>query len=109
LVLSDTNGAVIASEGKPNSPIVIQVDAFDKSSGKLVLSRRVTKEHMYYQCWLEHGKWMPETSVLMDIQERYGDFQEGHSYKFVLTVLQEAKDLGPAKVFIQWFVGGDSI
>jgi hypothetical protein len=44
-----------------------------------------------------------------EMAQIYGPLHSGHLYKFVLTVLQEEKGLGLAKVEMHWVTGGDSM
>jgi hypothetical protein len=61
---------------------------------------------------MEFANWkLPATclSLSLPVVEWHNVLQEGHSYQLVITVLQETKDLGSARVSMEWLTGGDSM
>jgi len=103
LYLSDTNGAAKAVGANPDWPLVIQLDAFDGK--KVVASTAITREQLVFANWT-----LPATCLLMRTPEGFFDsFRAGHSYRFVLTISQEEKNLGSTKVSMHWITGADSM
>jgi len=88
---------------RPDS-LAIQVEVFDTSDGRLVASGRIPREHMIFGNWNTH-----ETYLAPDDYQLYTTLQSGHSYKFVVTVLQGENSLGSTKVYMGWVTGGDSM
>jgi hypothetical protein len=104
LTLSDTNGGMTASGTHPDWPLIIQMDFIDEHSGKTVVSSHITKDQMEFAVW-----HLPATCLSIPLADWYDVLQKGHSYKFVMTVLQEQPDLGSARISIEWVTGGDSM
>lgn len=104
LTLSDTNGATRAFGTHPDWPLVFQLDVVDKRSGAVAVSTKLTKDQMEFACW--HP---PATCLAVAMANWYNVLQEGRSYRLVLTVLQEQRELGSAKVTLEWVTGGDSM
>jgi hypothetical protein len=88
---------------RPDS-LAIQVEVFDTSDGRLVSSRYITREHIVFGHWNAH-----KTYLAPDDSQLFETLQAGHSYRFVVTVLQEEDNLGSAKVYMGWVTGGDSM
>jgi hypothetical protein len=97
LLLSDTNGAARPFGANPDWALVMRLDVIDKSTGKLVATCRIAKEQIEFANW-----YVPATCLLLRTPKLDGILQADHSYKFVLTVLQEEKNFGSAKVFMHW-------
>jgi hypothetical protein len=68
------------------------------------VSTQITKDKMEFAVW-----YVPATCFAIAMADWYSVLQEGRSYKLVMTVLQEQKDLGPARVSVEWVTGGDSM
>lgn len=103
LLFSDTNGVGKPAGANPDWPLVMQLEVFN--GAKLVTNTPITREQMVFaDCTA------PETCLLLRTPEGFdGSLRAGHSYKFVLTVTQGEKSLGPAKVSMCWITGGDSL
>lgn len=104
LTLSDTNGSMRASGTSPDWPLIIQMDFIDELSGKTVVNSLITKNEMEFAVW-----HLPATCVSIPLANWYGVLQKGHTYKLIMTVSQEQKDLGSARISINWVTGGDSL
>jgi hypothetical protein len=104
LTLSDTNGGMRASGTHPDWPLIIQIDFIDENTGKTVVSSHITKDQMEFAVW-----HLPATCLSIPLAGWYDVLQKGHSYKLVMTVLQEQKDLGSANISLEWVTGGDSM
>jgi hypothetical protein len=103
LYFSDTNGPSETVGGNPDWPISVQVEVFDGS--KEVASSPITREQLVFANWTE-----PATCLLVQTPNGFFDsLRAGHAYKFVLTVSQEQKSLGSARVAMHWVAGGDSM
>jgi hypothetical protein len=103
LMLEDTNGATRPFGSHPDWLITIQLEVFDTDGGRTVLSNRVTQADMQFM-----KRDSPSTCLVFPIVRRPEDLAADHRYKFVLTVVQEVKGLGPAHAYM-WWVVGDSI
>ena len=104
LTLSDTNGEARAFGTHPDWPLALQLDVIDKHSGATVVSTKLTKDQLDFACWHPPG-----TCLAIAMADWYNVLQEGRSYRLVMTVLQEQKELGRAKVTLEWVTGGDSM
>jgi hypothetical protein len=104
LTLSDTNGGMRASGAHPDWPLNIQMDFIDEHSGKTVLSSHITKDKIEFAVW-----HLPATCLSVPLADWYDVLQKGHTYRLVMTVLQEQKDLGSANISLEWVTGGDSM
>lgn len=104
LTLSDSNGATRAFGTHPDWPLELQLDVVDKRSGAVAVSTKITKDQMEFANWDP-----PATCLAVALANWYNVLQKGHSYRLVLTVLHEQKELGPARVTLQWVTGGDSL
>jgi hypothetical protein len=82
--------------------LVIQLDIFDQD--KLVMSSQLGRNQV--ECPYERSWSGGPRLVLARESNSFKVLQAGHSYKFVLTVLQEEKDLGSADVYMYWSSGG---
>jgi hypothetical protein len=100
LRLSKTNALVKPIGTNSVQPLVVQLDVFDKD--KLVMSSQLDPKLIGYP-----SVYFPVTRlVLPTSHDASSVLQAGHSYKFVLTVLQEKKNLGFANVYMSWVTAG---
>jgi hypothetical protein len=82
--------------------LVFRLDVFDKN--KFVTSCQLDRKQMDWE-----KLYLPEDCLALSIPDDASSvLQTGHSYKFVLTVLQEEKNLRNAKVWMCWVSAGIS-
>jgi hypothetical protein len=103
LFLSDTNGATRTIGANPDWPLVVSLDVLD--GRRAVASTSITRDRLVFANWNA-----PATCLLVRAPNGFfGPLRAGHSYRFVLTVSQEEKSLGSAKVVVHWITGADSM
>ena len=101
MVLADVNGAARVARVHPADwPLRIQVDLIDPDNGQTVASFYRWHAGFTFTNW-----HLPATTLAMPLEGEYGKLRMGHSYKMVLTVLDEMKDLGSAKASVRWVKG----
>ncbi len=99
-MLSDTNGESRADGTSPDYPLAIQVNVVDTRTGLTIRTNQFTQQDMKFMKWDS-----PATCLAVPILRQPDTLEVGHRYKFILTVNQEATNLGPARAYIYWVVG----